>query len=394
MAPIPRLKPYTGPALFSNGFRPFFLLGAIYAGLAVLVWMPVFAGELTLLTAFAPRDWHVHEMLYGYVPAVVTGFLLTAIPNWSGRLPLQGTPLIVLLLVWIAGRAAVTFSAVIGWLPAAAIDGAFLVLVGAAATREIVSGGNWGNLRVVSLVAVFATGNVAFHLEAHVSGAADYSTRVGLAAVVMMIGLIGGRVVPSFTRNWLVRQNPGRLPAPFGRFDAVTIAASAATLALWVALPNAPVTGAVLLGAGVLHLVRLSRWAGDRTLRDRLVLILHLGYAFIPLGFLLTGAAAFGFVAPAAGVHAWAGGAVGTMTLAVMTRASLGHTGHALQASWGTQAIYAAIVIAALTRVAAALLPAQAYGLLALAALLWSAAFLGFGAIYGPIVMRGRTPSG
>ena len=100
MAPIPRLKPYAGPALFSYGFRPFFLFGALYAGLAILVWLPVFTGELALPTAFSPRDWHVHEMLYGYVPAVVTGFLLTAIPNWTGRLPLQGTPLIMLLLAW------------------------------------------------------------------------------------------------------------------------------------------------------------------------------------------------------------------------------------------------------------------------------------------------------
>src|SRR5688572_15016490 len=123
MAPIPRLKPYKGSALLSYGFRPFFLFGAIYAGLAVLVWLPVFTGELALRTAFAPRDWHVHEMLYGYVPAVVTGFLLTAIPNWTGRLPIQGIPLLGLVIVWFAGRVAVTFSATIGWLPAAVIDG-------------------------------------------------------------------------------------------------------------------------------------------------------------------------------------------------------------------------------------------------------------------------------
>jgi uncharacterized protein involved in response to NO len=158
----------------------------------VLAWIPVFAGELTLLTAFAPRDWHVHEMLYGYVPAVVTGFLLTAIPNWTGRLPLQGTPLIVLLTTWIAGRVAVTVSASIGWLPAAMIDGVFLVLVAAAAAREIIRGGNWSNFKVVSLVTLLAGGNIAFHLEAHFSGLADTSTRVGLAAVVMMITLIGG----------------------------------------------------------------------------------------------------------------------------------------------------------------------------------------------------------
>ena len=223
MAPIPRLKPYAGPALFSYGFRPFFLFGALYAGLAVLAWLPIFTGELALASAFVPRDWHVHEMLYGYVPAVVTGFLLTAIPNWTGRLPLQGTPLIGLLLVWIAGRVAVTLSGLIGWFPAALIDGAFLLLVAAAAAREIVAGGNWSNLKVVSLIALLALGNVCFHLEAHVAGSADISIRLGLAVVVMLITLIGGRIVPSFTRNWLARENPGRLPVPFGRFDMIVI---------------------------------------------------------------------------------------------------------------------------------------------------------------------------
>jgi uncharacterized protein involved in response to NO len=390
MAPIPRLQPYAGPALFSYGFRPFFLFGALYAGLAVLVWMPVFAGELTLVSAFSPRDWHVHEMLYGYVPAVVTGFLLTAIPNWTGRLPLQGTPLIVLFLAWVAGRIAVTFSGLIGWLPAAIIDGGFLLLMAAAAAREIMAGSNWGNLKVVALIGVLASGNVAFHLEAHFAGSAEISTRVGLAAVTLLITLIGGRIVPSFTRNWLARENPGRLPAPFGRFDAVAIAVSALALLAWVIFPSHRVTGAALVVAGVIQTVRLARWAGDRTLRDRLVLILHLGYAFIPLGFLMTGAAAFDLIPAAAGIHAWAGGAVGTMTLAVMTRATLGHTGHALAASYATQAIYAAVVIAACTRVAAAIEPTLSLSLLWIAAAFWAVAFIGFGATYGSILIAAQ----
>jgi len=388
MPPIPRLGPYEGPALLSYGFRPFFLFGALYAGLAVLAWLPIFTGELAMASAFTPRDWHVHEMLYGYVPAVVTGFLLTAIPNWTGRLPLQGTPLLLLLTIWIAGRVAVTVSALIGWLAAALIDGAFLLLIAAAAAREIVAGGNWSNLKVVSLIALLALGNACFHLEAHVAGTADYSIRVGLAAVVMLITLIGGRIVPSFTRNWLARENPGRLPVPFGRFDGIVIAASAAALLLWIVLPQTVAAGAALLVAAALQSARLARWAGDRTARERLVLILHLGYAFIPIGFLLAGLATFELVPAAAGIHAWAGGAVGTMTLAVMTRASLGHTGHALIASRATQAIYAAVLLATLSRIGAALEPAHSLPLLSLAATLWAAAFLGFGFAYGPILVR------
>jgi uncharacterized protein involved in response to NO len=390
MAQIPRLKPYDGPALFSYGFRPFFLFGSVYAGLAVLAWLPVFTGELALASAFAPRDWHVHEMLYGYVPAVATGFLLTAIPNWTGRLPLQGTPLIVLVAAWLAGRIAITFSAATGWLPAMAIDSAFLLLVAAAVAREIIAGGNSRNLKVVSLIALLAMGNICFHLEVHFGGAADYSIRFGLAAVIMLITVIGGRIIPSFTRNWLARENPGRLPAAFGSFDAVVIAASAAAVLLWIALPHQTLTAAAFLVAGVLQAARLGRWAGDRTTRDRLVLILHLGYAFVPLGFLLTALAIFGLIAPAAGIHAWAGGAAGTMTLAVMTRASLGHTGQALNASFATQGIYLAVLVAALSRIAAALDPAHRLLLLEVAVALWATAFLGFGAAYGPMLLERR----
>jgi hypothetical protein len=217
--PVPRLRAYDGPVLLSYGFRPFFLVGSTYAGLAVLVWLPVFYGELSLHSVFAPRDWHVHAMLYGYLPAVITGYLFTAIPNWTGHFPIQGKPLLALVLVWIAGRVVVMISADVGWLPAAAIDVGFLSLIVAAAAREILAGKNWRNLKVVVLVALLLAGNAAFHLEAHFNGTADYGVRVGIAVVVLLIALIGGRIIPSFTRNWLARENPGRLPSPFGPLD-------------------------------------------------------------------------------------------------------------------------------------------------------------------------------
>src|SRR3974390_940250 len=221
---VPRHRAHQGWPVLAAGFRPFFLAGAIQAAVAILVWLPVFFGEVSLSSAFAPRDWHVHEMLYGYLPAVITGFLFTAIPNWTGRLPIQGTPLLTLALVWLAGRIAVVLSAEATWWLAMLVDASFLLLVAAAAAREIVAGKNWRNLTVVLLVLLLFAGNVGFHLEAHVSGSADYASRVGIAVVVLLISLIGGRITPSFTRNWLVRQSPGRLPVPFGRFDKITIA--------------------------------------------------------------------------------------------------------------------------------------------------------------------------
>jgi uncharacterized protein involved in response to NO len=326
-------------------------------------------------------------MLYGYLPAVITGFLFTAIPNWTGRLPIQGTPLLVLVIVWIAGRLGVTFSAEAGWLAAMLVDASFLLLVAAAAAREILVGRNWRNLNVVLLVLVLLAGNVAFHLEAHFHGAADIGIRIGIGVVVLLISLIGGRVIPSFTRNWLVRENPGRLPVPFGRFDVIVVAIGALALAFWVVYPAGHYTGAALAIAGLLHLVRLGRWAGDRTWRERLVLILHVGYAFVPLGFVLNAMSAFELVPAGAGIHAWMAGAAGTMTLAVMSRATLGHTGQQLTASRATQAIYAAIIVAALSRVCAVIEPAHSEPLLHLAAFAWAAAFFGFAITYGPLLI-------
>ena len=386
MTVVPRFRAHKGWPLLANGFRPFFLFGSIYAGLAILVWLPVFHGELTLISAFAPRDWHVHEMLYGYLPAVITGFLFTAIPNWTGRLPIQGTPLLVLVIVWMMGRVCVTFSAETGWLVAMLVDASFLLLVAAAAAREILASRNWRNLNVVMLVLLLLAGNIAFHLEAHFNGAADTGIRVGIAVVVLLISLIGGRIIPSFTRNWLVRENPGRLPVPFGRFDVIVVAIGALTLVFWVASPAGRLTGAALAIAGVLHLVRLGRRAGDRTWRERLVLILHIGYAFVPSGFLLNAMSAFELVPAGAGVHAWLVGAAGTMTLAVMSRATLGHSGQQLTASVATQAIYAAIIVAALSRICAVIEPAHSEPLLHLAALAWAAAFFGFALSFGPLL--------
>ncbi len=389
MTATPQRRTYDGLPLFSYGFRPFFLLGSIYAGLAILVWLPVFLGAVPLTSPFAPRAWHGHEMLFGYLPAVITGFLFTAIPNWTGRLPIQGKPLMVLVAVWLAGRVCVTFSAHTGWLVAMLVDTGFLLLVAAAAAREILAGRNWRNLNVVMVLALLLASNIAFHLEAHFHGAADIAIRFGIAVVVLLIALIGGRIVPSFTRNWLVRENPGRLPVPFGRFDIVVIAVGALASVCWVVSPIGDLTGSALALAGLLHLVRLGRWAGDRSVRERLLLILHVGYAFIPLGFLLNAASAFALVPVGAGIHAWMVGAAGIMTLAVMSRATLGHTGQPLTASLATQAIYAAVVVAAVSRICAAIAPAHSDPLLHLAAFAWAAAFFGFALTYGPLLIGG-----
>lgn len=207
----------------------------------------------------------------------------------------------------------------------------------------------------------------------------------------MMIAVIGGRIVPSFTRNWLVKRPAGRLPVPpMQRFDKVALLTLIVGLLVWVLLPDHPLTGALLLLAGALHAARLTRWAGDRTFGEPLVAVLHLGYAFVPLGALAIGAEilAPGHFGMAAAQHLWMGGAAGLMTLAVMTRATLDHTGQALTAGPGTVCIYAALVLAVLTRLAAGIWPEQAHLLHEVAGAGWTFAFGGFALIYCRLLLR------
>ncbi len=389
---IPRTRKYTGPALLSYGFRPFFLLGALYTGLSILLWLPQFYGELALATLFAPVDWHVHELYFGFLPAIVTGFLFTAVPNWTGRMPLQGNGLLVLVLLWLAGRLAITFSSQIGWQAALTVDSSFLVAVAIVIAREIIAGANWRNLKVLTPLLVLATANIIFHLEAHYNGVSDISRRLAALAAITLIMLIGGRVIPSFTRNWLVRENPGRLPAAFSRFDGVSIAAGVAALGFWTIWPEQLTTASAMAVAAALNFVRLGRWAGDRTFRDPLVWILHAGYLFVPIGFGLIAAAIFlpELVSPLAGVHALGVGAVGAMTLAMMVRASLGHTGQALQARPSIIFIFTAVLVAAVTRILATMTDSHTGIALNVAAFAWMIAFCGFALVFAPALSRER----
>jgi uncharacterized protein involved in response to NO len=381
-------SPHEGLAVLSYGFRPLFLLAGIFAVLSVGLWLPEFEGEISIPTTFFPIAWHAHEMLYGYLVAAVSGFLLTAIPNWTGRLPFQGRPLALLVGLWLAGRIAIAISAHIGWVLAMLVDCSFLLAFVGVTSREVLAGGNFRNLKVVALVSVLLIGNLTFHLEAHRSGNADYGIRIGIAGMVMLVMVIGGRIIPSFTRNWLARQTDGRMPIAFNRFDVAAIGMSAVALLGWVVSPVAQTTSILLFAAGLAQLARLARWAGDRTWRDRLVLVLHIAYLFVPAGFLLLAASDQFGVPPSAGIHAWTIGAMASLTLAVMTRATLGHTGRLLSASRATQFIFGSIVIAALLRIGATFYIAQGDVLLHLSALAWILAFVMFVAIYGPMLLQ------
>lgn len=391
-----QMRAWTGPAILAYGFRPFFLGGAIWAVLAMAAWMPMLAGHLTLPTAFDPVSWHAHEFLFGYLSAIVGGFLLTAVPNWTGRLPIVGWPLGGLFALWVVGRFAIAFSEGLPPVAVALADLMFLTALAAAIAREIVSGRNWRNLIVLAILSVLILGNGIFHWEA---ARGDYAARgvglrLGLGAGVMMIGVVGGRIVPSFTRNWLVRRGDPVLPsAPMQPFDKLALSVLGAALMFWVVNPAGIVTGVLLVTAGTLHLWRLIRWAGHRTGAEPLVLVLHVGYVFVPIGSLALGT---GILLPdvldtTAAQHLWMAGAIGVMTLAVMTRSTLGHSGQALTADTGTVALYLLAVIAVAARVLAGPLPAYATVLNGIAGLGWIGAFGGFAVLYGRFLLARRS---
>ncbi len=380
---------------FRGGYRPFFTSGALWALVALTLWLFALSGTLTLPTHFDPLAWHRHEMLFGFVGAVIAGFLLTAIPNWTGRLPIAGGPLALLFGLWLAARVAVLFSAQVSPIVAALLDVGFYVLLAALAAREVFAAKN-RNVPVVILILLFAIANALDHgAAAGMIDDAGLGTRAAIAIVIVMISLIGGRVVPSFTRNWLVKQGSQRgLPTQPGRFDIVVIGATALAMAGWLVAPFNFSIGYLLIVAAASQAVRLARWSGVRAWRDPLVLVLHVGYAWVPLGLGLLGLSIINTTVPGSGaIHALTAGAMATMILAMMTRATLGHTGRELKASAATTVIFVLVTIGALGRVAAPLLTMDYMLAVRLSGMAWGGAFLLFLLVYGPKLV-GPRPDG
>ena len=382
--------------LFSYGFRPFFLGAALWAVIAMALWIGSLAGLWPVAEGYGALAWHAHEMIFGYSAAVVAGFLLTAVPNWTGRLPVAGWRLLLLFLLWCAARVAFLVTGWTGPLPAVALDSLFLPCLLLLMAREVVVGRNWRNLKPLVLVAVLASADVGFHVEVLSSGSAGTASRVGVAALIGLIMLIGGRIVPSFTHTWLLRMGSARLPVSFNRFDVATLIVSGVALLLWILRPGGMATGVLFLIAAILQTVRLWRWAGPYGWREPLVLVLHVGYVFVPLGFLLGGISIFEpqALAGTAPMHAWTVGAIGIMTLAVMTRATRGHTGRTLTASTLTVVTYAMMIAASILRIGAGFIPG-AYGtMIEAAGVAWIAAFGMFLFEYGPMLLGPRLDRG
>lgn len=392
-ATVPRYRAYDGPAIFSAGFRPFFLLSGLWAAIAIPVWLTAYIHGLVPPTAFPAPIWHAHEMVYGYGAAAVAGFLLTAIPNWTGRMPLQGWPLGGLVSLWIAGRVAVLLSAVIGAPAATVADLAFPLVFLLVVAREIIAGRNWRNLPMLAALCLLLVGNLLVHLDTlAATDTAQLGNRLGIGVLCSLVALIGGRIVPSFTRNWLTRIRPEvASPEPAGLADTIALVVTVLGILVWVFFPDAAFAAYAEALAGLAVLWRLSRWRGPRTLGEPLVTVLHVGYGWLGIGLLFLAANSYFTFVPASGaLHGLTVGAVGTMTLAVMTRASLGHTGRALTADRVTTVMYSLVSIAAVLRLTAPFTADAMVLVLSFAGIAWCAAFVLFVAVYGPILLSPR----
>lgn len=388
--PVPRGLKRDGPALLSYGFRPFFLGGGLFAAFAMVLWLAALTSVIEPGGSYGSAHWHAHEMLFGFAPAILAGFMLTAIPNWTGRLPVSGAPLAVLFGIWLLGRLVMIDPDFASTAVSATIDSAFLPAMLLVAFREIAAGRKWRDLKILAGLLALSTANILFHLGMAEGDHPELAMMLAIAAYTALVMIIGGRIVPSFTRNYMAKQGRSDAPAPFGRYDVVAMLSGVAALASWIAAPVSPVTAALAALACSLHVIRLLRWKGLAVRAEKLLFVLHAAYLFVPLGFAAIAFGALGHIDDAFVMHVLTVGAISTMMLAVMTRASRGHTGRALTASPLTRLSYALLFAAAVLRPLASLADDWQMPLLLSAGVAFAAAFLIFGLEHAPMLATRR----
>jgi uncharacterized protein involved in response to NO len=369
--------------LFALGFRPFYLLAAAFAALAVPLWIAAQAGWR--LPARIDMAWHMHEMVFGFAVAVVVGFLYTAGYNWTQLWTPRGRALAAIAGVWVAGRVAMAAAPPV---IAAAVDAAFLPVAAYPLYRVLKRSGNRRNMFLVVLLGLLALANACYHAAALGLVAFD-PVRPVHAAIMLIVVIeivIGGRVIPMFTRNAV----PGTQPVQDARRDKWALVLTVLAGLAWTAGLPAPLTAALLLFAAVGQAARLIGWQPWCTWRNPLLWILHVSYAWIPFGFVLLALAEYGVVTGSAALHVLTVGALAGLIMGMITRTALGHTGRALKAGRGERWMFALVQAAVVLRFAAGVLPAWRSAGLVLATVCWSAAFLAYLAVYLPYLSAAR----
>ena len=382
------------PALFGYGFRPFFLL----AGGVAAVYGPWWAGSVAfgwqLTTGWPPMLWHGHEMLFGFIAAALAGFLLTAVPSWTGRRGYAGWPLIALVALWCAGRIAILTSAAWPPLATAVVDLAFLPVLGVFVAIPLLRTRNRNQVPLPVLAALWAC-NATFHwaLTQHDAPLAGHSVRVGIDVMLVLLTVVGGRIVPAFTNSAMAPLGvTTAVPRSWPLVSPTLLLMMVANVLAGIFTVGATTAAAIALGAAVLHAVRLGQWRAPLLLMTPIVWILHLGYAWLAVGLGLKAIALlFGTASAAFWLHALTIGAITSMIVAVMTRASLGHTGRSLTVAPPIAACYLLLSVAAAVRAFGVGVTDVPYPLvLALTGLCWLCAFALYLYVYAPILCLPR----
>lgn len=380
--------------LLSEAFRVFFPAAGVFAAIAVPFWTVAFLNGWSVEGAVTIRFWHAHEMYFGYAVAALAGFLLTAMPNWTGRPGLGRPGLPVLFGLWMLGRLAIAASVAFDLPLLALLDILFPVALVAYATGVILRAGNRRNLIICVLILILVLADLAFHLS--LLEVLSTSPRVALDAVLnvflLLLVLIGGRVVPAFTRNALAVTGRGRPMRTFRWLDAMALVSTACILPVDLLAPETHGAAAVTLVAAVANTLRFLTWQTERTLGSPILWVLHLGYLWVVTGLYMKGlAAALPGLAGLVWVHALSVGAIGTMTLAIMTRAALGHTGRPLHVAPPIVVAYLLVTVAAVARISAPELPGDWYmPAIAAAGTSWTLAFVLFLYVYLPLCAAPR----
>lgn len=388
-------RPNSISVLFASGFRPFFLLAGLNAVVNMAVWLAVyFQPDLWPETAMPAAFWHAHEMLFGFVAAAIGGFLLTAVPNWTGSPSYRGMPLYLLTAAWLGGRLAMLPWISLPETVRAVADLAFYPLLAMTLAPKLIGAGKLRNIMFIVFLTALLAGNLLFHLGA--AGVVAAGEHIGLMVaadiVIVMIVIIGGRILPAFTRGGLMARGIEIEITADPWLERFAILSILAMVAADMAMPLSPLSGGVSMLAAIAQIFRLSQWQGYRSLRIPLLWVLHLGYAWLALGLLLK-ATWLLFAIPIAQnwIHALTVGAFSTMILAVMSRASLGHSGRPLAAPGPVVWAYGILSVAAAVRVfCPALAPDHTGVAIAVAGVLWIAVFALFLGAYAPILLRPR----
>ena len=375
--------------VFNLGFRPFFLLSGAFAIILIALWIPVFTGGRALSTYYGQIGWHSHEMIFGYTVGVIAGFLLTSVRNWTGRSTATGGFLATLVTLWLLGRILPFFAATLPAWSISVVDLAFLPALTASIGVPLVRHGEKRNLLFLPLILGLFFANLLVHLEllGVVPGVAHHGIFLGLYLIILLIVIMGGRVVPFFTERAL----PGVVIKRRPLLEWLAPLTVIAYLLAELLFPNSEVAGALAGLAAIINGIRVVSWYSHRYWQAPLLWVLHLGYGWIVVGFLLKAAASLGLVAAQFTIHAFTVGGIGVLTIGMMARVSLGHTARPLKVTSSIAVAFALLNIAAVLRgLLPSIFPLWFSQLVILSGMLWIAAFLIFVIVYAPILTPPR----